>query len=248
MLTNLSLKLIVLLHDKNLKFLEPKDQLTESQLEQPTAEIKTVCKSGPAKRKLATSGSQTSQMDVITAEQQPEATVSQQNGSKLVVVCDSIPKLVKPNDVSSSLPCEVQHVAPTVNEATDFVQDSAKLSDILLVHSGTNNIRKESYVTVNNRFDRLETNIKHRKLKCVALSSVVYRNNWFLDSKIKMVNNHIRSICALNDWVYVDNDNIDESCLSPDNLHLNKTGLERITVNLRLALGTFMKSGIQKVP
>ena len=117
-------------------------------------------------------------MDVISAEQQTEATVSQQNGSKLVVVCDSIPKLVKPNDVSSSLPCEVQHVRPTINEATDFVQDSAKLSDILLVHSGTNNIHKESYVTVNNRFDRLETNIKHRKLKCVALSSVVYRNNW----------------------------------------------------------------------
>ena len=177
-------------------------------------------------------------MDVITAEQQPEATVSQQNGSKLVVVCDAIPKLVKPNDVSSSLPCEIQHVAPTVNEATDFVQDSAKLSDILLVHSGSNNIR----------FDRLETNIKQRKLKCVALSSVVYRNNWFLDSKIKMVNNHIRSICARNDWVYVDNDNIDESCLSSDNVHLNKTGLERITVNLRLALGTFMKSGIQRVP
>ena len=65
MLTNFSLNLIVLLHDKNLKFLEPKDQLTESQPEQPTAEIKTVCKSGPAKRKLATSGSQTSQMDVI---------------------------------------------------------------------------------------------------------------------------------------------------------------------------------------
>ena len=66
MLTNFSLKLIVLLHDKNLKFLEPKDQLTESQPEQPTAEIKPVCKSGPAKRKLATSGSQTGQMDVIT--------------------------------------------------------------------------------------------------------------------------------------------------------------------------------------
>ena len=177
MLTNLSLKLIVLLHGKNLKFLESKDQLTGSQPVQPIDEIETVCKSGPAKRNLATSGSQKSQMDIITAEQQPEATVSQQNGSKLVVVCDSIPKLVKPNDVSSSLPCEVQHVAPTVNEATDFVQGSGKLFDILLIHSGTNNIHKESYVTVNNHFDCLETNIKHRKLKCVALSSAIYRNN-----------------------------------------------------------------------
>ena len=94
----------------------------------------------------------------------------------------------------------------------------------------------------------LETNIKHMKLKCVALSSVIYRNNWFLDFKNKMVNNHIRSFCGQNDWVYVDNDNIDESCLLSDNLHLNKTGLERTTVNLRLALGNFMKSGIQKVP
>ena len=233
---------------KNLKFLESKDQLTGSQHLQPIDEIKTVCKSGPAKRKLATSGSQNSQMDVITAEQQPEATVSQQNGSKLVVVCDSIPKLVKPNDVSSSLPCEVQHVAPTVNEATDFVQGSGKLSDILLIYSGTNNIHKESYVTVNNHFDCLETNIKHRKLKCVALSSAIYRNNWFLDSKIKKDNNHSWSICARYDWVYVVNDNIDESCLLSDNLDLNKTGLETITVNLRLDLETFMKSGIQKVP
>ena len=63
-----------------------------------------------------------------------------------------------------------------------------------------------------------------------------------------MVNNHIRSICARNKWSYIDNDNIDESCLSADSLHLNKNGLERMCVNFKLVVENFIKSGKMKNP
>ena len=65
-----------------------------------------------------------------------------------------------------------------------------------------------------------------------------------------MVNNHIRSNFARNKWSYIDNDNIDESCLSADtcSLHLNKNGLERMCVNFKLVVENFIKSGKMKNP
>ena len=41
--------------------------------------------------------------------------------------------------------------------------------------------------------------------------------------------------------MYVENDNIDESCLSNDHLHLNRTGLDRLAVNFKLVIEKFYK-------
>ena len=241
LLANLNMKLIILLHDKHAKFLEPNPDLV---------------KLPPLSTKKSTE-TQTSVMDRVFAEQKEQPVTSERkqddltnNDVKTVMICDLLPKTIDPTDIVSNdtIPCEIKHVAPKINQATDYVQDKAQPSDLLLVHSGTNNISKESYATVNQRLERLETNIKHKKLRNVCLSSIVYRNNQFLDSKIRMVNNHIRSICARNKWSYIDNDNIDESCLSADSLHLNKNGLERMCVNFKLVVENFIKSGKMKNP
>ena len=41
--------------------------------------------------------------------------------------------------------------------------------------------------------------------------------------------------------MYVENENIDKSCLSNDHLHLNRTGLDRLAVNFKLVIEKFYK-------
>ena len=67
------------------------------------------------------------------------------------MICDSLLKTINPTDIvtNDTISCEIKHVAPKINQATDYVQDKAEPSDLLLIHSGTNNISKESYATVN---------------------------------------------------------------------------------------------------
>ena len=47
--------------------------------------------------------------------------------------------------------------------------------------------------------------------------------------------------------MYVENDNIDESCLSNDHLHLNRTGLDRLAVNFKLVIENFTKNERTKI-
>ena len=76
---------------------------------------------------------------------------------KIVVVCDSMAKSIKPTDLITNniQSCEIKHVAAKINQVTDYVQDNADVSNFLLVHSGTNNVSIESYATVNQRLERL---------------------------------------------------------------------------------------------
>ena len=251
LLANLNMKLIILLHDKHTKFLEPNASRTTASPSNHHNRPPSATKS-----KMIV-GTQTKVMDRVMAEQKevpvlPEPNIAnfESKKPKIVVVCDSMAKSIKPTDLITNniQSCEIKHVAAKINQVTDYVQDNADVSNFLLVHSGTNNVSKESYATVNQRLERLETNIKHKGLTNVGLSSIVYRNNQFIDSKIKMVNNHIRSICAKNNWAFIDNDNVDESCLCGDNLHLNKHGMDRLTVNYRLAVENFTKNGNMKIP
>ena len=237
-LTDLNLKLLVLLHDKHKKLLES-PAVTPS-VNNVTVERQTV----RAKPKTVSCGTQTSLLHVVQAEQRSKQETDKK--IKVQIVCDSIPQQIKPEDLTdspTSVSCNVSHVAPTVNHVTDYIQDEANASvtDLTLIHSGTNIIRREPSHIVNQRIDRLTSNIISKKLKNVALSSVVYRNDPRLDAKIRIVNNHIRSTCARHGFMYVENDNIDESCLSNDHLHLNRTGLDRLAVNFKLVILPRMK-------
>ena len=108
---------------------------------------------------------------------------------------------------------EVHPVAPSVDEATDFVQEHISSDTPLIIHTGTNNVKKESARIVKQRFDRLETNILAQGIKQVALSSIIYRVDETTSVKIKKINSELKDMCHRNSWLYIDNDNIDSDCL-----------------------------------
>ena len=43
------------------------------------------------------------------------------------MICNSLPKTIYPTDIvtNDTISCEIKHVAPKINQATDYVQDKA---------------------------------------------------------------------------------------------------------------------------
>ena len=53
------------------------------------------------------------------------------------------------------------------------------------------------------------------------------------DKKIAACNNVLKGLCARNNLQYIDNSNIDESCLGIKKLHLNRKGMSYLANNLK---------------
>ena len=68
----------------------------------------------------------------------------------------------------------------------------------------------------------METNIEDKTLQHVGLISIVDRFDIQESEKIIALNRAIKHICRRNQWTFIDNDNIDKSCLWRDGLHLNQ--------------------------
>ena len=160
---------------------------------------------------------------------------------KVHVVCDSIPSYIDKSLVSPgcNVKAEITKTATTVNEAVDYVQDKADPEDVTVIHTGTRNLRKDTTKRLIQRFERLETNIKAKKLNKVALSSIVHRTDGKFWGKTMVVNRALKTICERNNWCYIDNGNIDKSCLWKDGLHLNDPGKIRLAQNITLSVANF---------
>ena len=165
-------------------------------------------------------------------------------GKNLVIICDSIPTYIDKTVVNKKcgMNTEILKTAESVNEAVDYIQDRVNPEAMTVIHTGTRNLRKDSPKTVIQRFQRLETNIKEKKLKKVALSGIVHRTDRNLWEKIIVINKAIKSICVRNKWCYIDNDNVDNACLWKDGLHLNKIGKTRLAQNIANSVLHFRKA------
>ena len=93
--------------------------------------------------------------------------------------------------------------------------------DPLIIHTGTNHVQKESVKSIIRRLEHLESNLLYHRYQRVALSNIVYL--WYVRKNIAAVNDIIVSICARNGWAYIDNDDVDETCIEhSDCFHPNR--------------------------
>ena len=65
-------------------------------------------------------------------------------------------------------------VAGDVSKTVDFIQEIniAYRSQAIIIHTGTNNLHRESNETRERRFQRLEANVKHHGYTMVAISGI----------------------------------------------------------------------------
>jgi hypothetical protein len=65
----------------------------------------------------------------------------------------------------------------------------------------------------------------------IALSSIIGRHHIDITSNILEVNKSLKALCTKHGYAFIDNQNIDKSCLNSSNLHLNAKGSAYLAVN-----------------
>lgn len=106
------------------------------------------------------------------------------------------------------------HIMPTID----------KKPKIIICHAGSNDLTNdidtiENYQTIINRIKRKTPYTK------IAISSVIKRfDHKNIEMKVVDLNMQLKKLCNDNLIDYIDNDNIDESCLSARKLHLINKG------------------------
>ena len=157
----------------------------------------------------------------------------------LVVISDKTAQDIKIDNLPFNVKINFGPEAATVNEVTDQIQDYAEPSVPVIIHTGTKNVCRESAKNNQQRLQRLETNLIGKKLTTVAFSSVLYRGNEHMRNKITQVNSEMLRICKRNKWLFIDSDNVDETCLITGSLKLNDEGVNILSLNFKNAILNF---------
>ena len=170
-------------------------------------------------KKLSDAETRTQQED----QQQSEAKTS------VVVAGYSMIKYVKGWELSTGQ----QNVSvksfsgATVDDMTDFLKPtSRKHPDKLIIHVGTNDLRKSDPKTVAHKVINLAKQLKKDSDDTkIVISSLVVRNDGpELAKKVKQTNILLKSNCITNDIALLDNNNINCTHLNYRGLHLNRDG------------------------
>ena len=105
----------------------------------------------------------------------------------------------------------------------------------MILHIGTNDVKDNSKTAevVAAGILNLGTQIKESMPGTkVSFSSITVRKDRHsIQNKIEHVNAILKRMCIENNWTYIDNSNIDYTCLNRRGLHLNKNGSSIISKN-----------------
>lgn len=146
--------------------------------------------------------------------------------NKVEIIGDSLlngiinDKLSRNNTITSN-----PHPGCTTNDMKHFVNESIKNKpEIIICHSGTNDITNNVDTIANYQsiINKIKRNSSHTK---IAISSVIKRfDRRNIEKMVVELNEKLKTLCEENIIDFIDNDNIDESCLGQKKLHLGQKG------------------------
>ena len=132
----------------------------------------------------------------------------------------------------------MKHPGCSSEDMVDSVKPVArKKPDTLIIHVGTNDLTKgvntmkkvRKCLKVIRELDNTE-NIQ------IGFSSIIERTDKDFSNEVKETNIKLKNYCWGKGFIFVDNDNINESCLNNSKLHLNKKGTQRLAKNILSSL------------
>ena len=98
--------------------------------------------------------------------------------------------------------------------------------------SGTNDIQNS--VNTLQKIRRVISSIKENDTNDnikIALSSVIHPSDHDFEDKINETNRNLENLCNGNGMIFINNSNIDSTCLNRSKLHLNKSGTSLLIKN-----------------
>ena len=160
---------------------------------------------------------------------------------QLVVIGNSMIKYVNGREVSRNDSVKVRsHPGTTTDDFIDYVQPTVrKKPNLIIIHSGTNDIQNNvntlqkvrKVISSIKKYDT-DDNIK------IALSSIIHRSDHDFEDKINETNRKLENLSKGKGMIFINNSNIDSTCLNRSKLHLNKSGTFLLIENFSEAVNS----------
>ena len=131
--------------------------------------------------------------------------------------------------------------ARTVNICDYIKPELRHKPDVIIIRCGTNDIEKE--INTIKKIKEIDESDKQNSPKVVISSLIKRYDQDFSDDIADVdadadVNEKLQSFCNSKGLSFIDNNNIDRSCLSNGKLHLNKRGSSYLANNFKKFVGS----------
>ena len=160
---------------------------------------------------------------------------------EITVTSDSMVKFLRSDEMSSvnNAVSVMKHPGSTTGDMVDYVRPvTRKKPDVIIMHVGTNDLTKG--VNTMSKVRKIVSAIQEvdstRNIQ-LGFSSIVQRADKDYSKEIKDISTRLKSYCLGKGLIFVDNSNIDESCLNNSKLHLSKKGMQLLSQNILRSLG-----------
>ena len=155
---------------------------------------------------------------------------------EIIIVGDSMIKHVNGREVSRDNSVKIRcHPDATIDDILDYVRVTAhKKPDMIIIHTSTNDIQNK--VNILQKVRKVITTIREIDVNNeiqIAFSSVIHHDDQDFKEEI---NRKFENFCMSKGIKFINNNNIDGSCLNRSKLHLNKSGTAPLVKKFSQAL------------
>ena len=153
----------------------------------------------------------------------------------IFIIGDSKLKHINGPGISKNDQVQVKtHPGATTDDIIDYIKPTIRQKpDIVIVHSGTNDLTKD--VNTMNRVPKVVATIKEidteGKIK-LGFSGIAARGDINKEENIVSTNNRLEKHCKGNKFFFIDNSDIDASCLNKSKWHINRKCTSYLANNL----------------
>ena len=181
------------------------------------------------------------------------ATKNSKSKPNILLIGDSMIKDINPHKLSKSSVRKLTYPGKRAEEIVDQIESAHVHSPPteVIIHAGTNNLITDSSRECFDNIQLLISNIKKRfNGTRIGISSLITRKDIGVTAKVKETNELLKDLCLKDGYTYIENGNIDVTCLNGSKLHLNSKGSALLAVHFikflrgrspRSSLGIFQR-------
>ena len=162
---------------------------------------------------------------------------SDNNKKKVTLIGDSMVKYLRSDELSSN-DTFVQikkHSGYNTADMLDFVKPVIRRKpDLVLFHSGTNDLTDElNTMKKVKKLVKVVRELDSEQTIQLGFSSIIVREDQNYSTEIKEVNDKLKRYCVSKNFLFVDNGNLNGTCLNNSKLHLNRKGSKLFSENIK---------------
>ncbi len=223
---------------KSVGNLHPSQNMNLENTQNNTIVIDSPCASNDPEESQ-TSDLNNTDIEITTHPNNPSSSIQNltakpNNESPILIIGDSIIKNIDPRKISK------RRVIKRTFPGKTAIEIKAEVKTIkvdsppshILVHAETNDIPVDSDNNCIKNMRSLALSIKERFPDSkIGISSIIVRYDAELNDRISRVNKQLQELCVKNGFDFINNSNMDNTCLNGSQLHLNAKGSAFLATN-----------------